>query len=89
MNTPIVAISGNHDSAERLAFGSSWYRHSQLYIHGKLTKACEPVRIKGVNFYCVPYAEPGTVRHLFEDDSIHSHQEADEADNRNDYGDFQ
>ena len=76
MKIPIVAISGNHDSAERLSFGSSWYRHSQLYIHGKLTKACEPVHIKGVNFYCVPYAEPGTVRHVFEDESIHSHQEA-------------
>lgn len=76
MNIPIVAISGNHDSAERLSFGSSWYRHSQLYIHGKLTKTCEPVHIKGVNFYCVPYAEPGTVRHLFDDESIHSHQEA-------------
>ncbi|MGE6376759.1 exonuclease SbcCD subunit D [Peribacillus muralis] len=76
MNIPIVAISGNHDSAQRLSFGSSWYRHSQLYIQGKLTKTCEPVRIKGVNFYCVPYAEPGTVRHLFEDDSIHSHQDA-------------
>ncbi|MGE7601655.1 exonuclease SbcCD subunit D [Peribacillus sp. NPDC097675] len=76
MNIPIVAISGNHDSAERLSFGSSWYRHSQLYIHGKLTKTCEPVHIKGVNFYCVPYAEPGTVRHLFNDESIHSHQEA-------------
>ena len=76
MNIPIVAISGNHDSAERLSFGSSWYRHSQLYIQGKLTKTCEPVHIKGVNFYCVPYAEPGTVRHLFEDESIHSHQEA-------------
>ena len=76
MNIPIVAISGNHDSAERLSFGSSWYRHSQLYIQGKLTKTCEPVHIKGVNFYCVPYAEPGTVRHLFDDESIHSHQEA-------------
>ncbi|MFJ7677882.1 exonuclease SbcCD subunit D [Peribacillus sp. NPDC097198] len=76
MKIPIVAISGNHDSAERLSFGSSWYRHSQLYIHGKLTKSCEPVHIKGVNFYCVPYAEPGTVRHVFEDESIHSHQEA-------------
>ncbi|MGE7878042.1 exonuclease SbcCD subunit D [Peribacillus muralis] len=76
MNIPIVAISGNHDSAQRLSFGSSWYRHSQLYIQGKLTKTCEPVRIKGVNFYCVPYAEPGTVRHLFGDDSIHSHQDA-------------
>ncbi|WP_010172670.1 exonuclease subunit SbcD [Bacillus coahuilensis] len=24
LQTPIVAISGNHDSAERLHFGSSW-----------------------------------------------------------------
>ena len=76
MNTPIVAISGNHDSAERLSFGTSWYRNNKMYISGKLTKACEPVRIKGVNFYCIPYAEPGTVRHVFDDDSIHSHQDA-------------
>src|SRR5690606_13248883 len=28
LKIPILAISGNHDSAERLSFGSSWYRHS-------------------------------------------------------------
>ncbi|MFC4798548.1 exonuclease SbcCD subunit D [Neobacillus sp. GCM10023253] len=76
LNTPIVAIAGNHDSAERLSFGSSWYKHSQFYLSGKLTNSFDPVRINGVNFYLVPYAEPGVVRQLLEDDSIHSHQEA-------------
>ncbi len=76
MEIPIIAIAGNHDSAERLSFGTSWYKYSQLYMAGKLEEEIEPVTIKGVNFYCVPYAEPGIVRQLHGDESIHSHQEA-------------
>ncbi|WP_110929715.1 exonuclease SbcCD subunit D [Bacillus massiliglaciei] len=76
MSIPIVAIAGNHDSAERLSFGSSWYKKSKLFIQGKMTPLCESVQIEGVNFYCIPYAEPGTVRHIYEDDSISSHQDA-------------
>ncbi|QCJ42251.1 exonuclease SbcCD subunit D [Bacillus sp. S3] len=79
LETPIVAIAGNHDSAERLSFGSSWYKHSQFYLSGKLTNSFKPVKIGGVNFYLVPYAEPGVVRQLLEDDSIHSHQDAMKA----------
>jgi exonuclease SbcD len=76
LNTPIVAIAGNHDSAERLSFGSSWYRNHDFYLVGKLTNDFRPVHINGVNFYLIPYAEPGIVRQLLDDDSIHSHQEA-------------
>lgn len=76
MKVPILAISGNHDSAERLSFGTSWYKHSQLHLHGKLEEEIEPVRIGGVNFYCAPFAEPGVVRQLHGDESIHSHQDA-------------
>ncbi|MCM3567997.1 exonuclease SbcCD subunit D [Neobacillus mesonae] len=79
LKIPIVAIAGNHDSAERLSFGSSWYKHSQFYLAGKLSNHFEPVRINGVNFYLLPYAEPGVVRQLLEDDSIHSHQDAMKA----------
>jgi len=79
LKTPIVAIAGNHDSAERLSFGSSWYRNSQFYLTGKLTNDFEPVRMNGANFYLVPYAEPGVVRQLLHDDSIHSHQDAMKA----------
>jgi DNA repair protein SbcD/Mre11 len=79
LKTPVVAISGNHDSAERLSFGSSWYKHSQFYLSGKLSNSYKPVQINGVNFYLVPYAEPGVVRQLLEDDTIHSHQDAMKA----------
>lgn len=79
LNTPIIAIAGNHDSAERLSFGSSWYRNSHFYLTGKLQKAFQPIHLKGVNFYLVPYAEPGMVRHLLDDDTIHSHQDAMKA----------
>jgi DNA repair protein SbcD/Mre11 len=76
LTVPILAIAGNHDSAERLSFGSAWYRHHKLYLSGKIERTLEPVRMNGVNFYLVPYAEPGVVRQLFEDESIHSHQDA-------------
>ncbi|MDF2859502.1 MAG: repair exonuclease [Neobacillus sp.] len=80
LKTPVVAIAGNHDSAERLSFGTSWYKHSQLYLSGKLTSSSfKPVQINGVNFYSVPFAEPGLVRQLLQDDSIHSHQDAMKA----------
>jgi DNA repair protein SbcD/Mre11 len=79
LDTPIVAVSGNHDSAERLSFGSSWYKHSQFFIKGKVSTDFTPINIKGVNFHCVPYAEPGTVRQILEDDSVISHHTAMEA----------
>ncbi|PLR79856.1 exonuclease sbcCD subunit D [Bacillus canaveralius] len=79
LKTPVVAIGGNHDSAERLSFGSSWYKQSKLYLTSKLTDDLRPVHINGVNFYSIPYAEPGTVRQLLADDSIHSHHDAMKA----------
>ncbi|KAB7708194.1 exonuclease subunit SbcD [Bacillus aerolatus] len=79
LETPIVAISGNHDSSERLSFGSSWFQHSKFYLKGKVDDQFSPVRVNGVNFYCVPYAEPGVIRQLLGDDSVHSHQEAMKA----------
>lgn len=79
LKIPVVAIAGNHDSAERLSFGSSWYKHSQFYLSGKLSNSFKPVQVNGVNFYLVPYSEPGIVRQLLDDDSIHSHQDAMKA----------
>ncbi|PAE26615.1 exonuclease SbcCD subunit D [Bacillus sp. 7894-2] len=79
LNTPVVAIGGNHDSAERLSFGSSWYKQSKFYLSGKLSNDFKPIHINGVNFYPVPYAEPGMVRHLLDDDRVHSHDDAMKA----------
>ncbi|RDI45392.1 exonuclease SbcCD subunit D [Falsibacillus pallidus] len=76
LNTPIIAISGNHDSAERLSFGTSWYKHSHFYLKGKLTDDFSPIMLNDVHFHLVPYAEPGLVRQILQDESIHSHQDA-------------
>ncbi|WP_243299560.1 exonuclease SbcCD subunit D [Bacillus litorisediminis] len=79
LKIPIVAIAGNHDSAERLSFGSSWYRHTHFYLEGKLPNAFQPVHIKGVNFFLVPYAEPATVREVIGNPAIATHDEAMKA----------
>jgi exonuclease SbcD len=79
LKIPIIAISGNHDSAERLSFGKYWYKNSQFHLIGKLEKDVEPISINGLNFYSIPYAEPGIVRAVLDNDSIHTHQEAMKA----------
>ncbi|WP_113930034.1 exonuclease SbcCD subunit D [Bacillus sp. P14.5] len=79
LKIPVIAISGNHDSAERLSFGTSWYKQSRLYLKGKLTHDFAPIEVEGVNFHLIPYADPGIVRQLLQNDSIHSHHDAMQA----------
>ncbi|MEG0473783.1 MAG: exonuclease SbcCD subunit D [Solibacillus sp.] len=78
--TPIIAIAGNHDSATRLNFGSELMKASGLHIVGHLEKVIEPVILQDaygdVHFYLVPFAEPSTVRTIFEDETITTHEAA-------------
>lgn len=76
MKIPIVAISGNHDSADRIAFGSAWYKHSNLHITGKWEPGSHGVEIEGIRFHSVPYAEPSVIREALKDDTITNHHEA-------------
>ncbi|MFN7250094.1 MAG: exonuclease SbcCD subunit D [Anaerobacillus sp.] len=76
LNIPVLAISGNHDSAERIHFGNQLFRKSNLYIEGKPINTTTPVHINGVNFYLMPYAEPGTIRYLLDDHTIFTHEDA-------------
>ncbi|MGG0737036.1 exonuclease SbcCD subunit D [Niallia taxi] len=79
LNIPILAVSGNHDSAERLSFGSSWYKQNKFYLNGKIENSLTPINMNGVNFYLVPYCEPVTVREFLGDSSIVSHHDAMKA----------
>lgn len=78
--TPIIAIAGNHDSATRLNFGSELMKASGLHIVGHLEKVINPVILPDaygeVHFYLVPFAEPSTVRAIFEDETITTHEAA-------------
>lgn len=69
MKVPVIMIPGNHDSAERLRFGSRQLSLSGLHILGDLRKVTEPVILPcesgEVAFYGIPYNVPETVRNLF------------------------
>ncbi len=64
---PFIVISGNHDSAERLAVASRLLRRQGLYIFGPLDKV-KPVILEDawgkVAFLPLPYTEPARVRVL-------------------------
>ncbi|MFD1018415.1 exonuclease SbcCD subunit D [Thalassobacillus hwangdonensis] len=77
---PVFAISGNHDSPDRLEFGNSLFRSRQLYLDTKMKGEFTPITLHDshgpVHFHLVPYLEPAEVRQYFEDETIHSHHEA-------------
>ncbi len=77
-------ISGNHDSEERLNFGSRLLSENHLYIStlfdGKLKKyqkiketehGCEKV-----NIYLMPYIRMSTVQYLYKDEKIDTYSDA-------------
>ncbi len=80
INVPVLAITGNHDSPDRLNFGSTMFRKQQFYLQAKLDGALEPVTLQdkhgGVHFYLIPYIEPADARAYFEDESIQTHHDA-------------
>ncbi|HBI7410236.1 TPA: exonuclease SbcCD subunit D [Listeria monocytogenes] len=79
LGIPIFAISGNHDSAERLAFGSQWYESSKLYMKGKCTSQFEAISFMDAEVWLVPYHEPAIIREAFADNSIRSFEDAMQA----------
>lgn len=76
LKTPIIAISGNHDSGERLSFASQILEKQGLYIVGELKKEIKPVTIKDTDFYLIPYCDPAVVRAIYGDDTLRTHEEA-------------
>lgn len=80
LKTPVLAISGNHDSPGRIHFGSNIMRSNGLHMVGQLTKELEPVILNDdhgeVHFHLVPFADPSIVRNLLEEDTVCNHHES-------------
>ncbi|MDD2955623.1 MAG: exonuclease SbcCD subunit D [Oscillospiraceae bacterium] len=80
MSIPVLAVSGNHDSAQRLAFGSSLLQRSGLYLEGIYRKDIARVTLQDelgpVHFYLLPYLEPALVRADFPEEKIKSYDDA-------------
>lgn len=75
-----LIIAGNHDSHERLNFGSEIFRSQKLYIVGTCKRGYERVTLKKgeevIDVYMLPYVEPAEVRQLAGDENIRRHNEA-------------
>lgn len=78
LNTPVIAISGNHDGKERLNYGERWFEKTGLKIITGYDQLFEPIKVNDVNIYVMPYFTPADIRHVFEVKDIHTHQEATE-----------
>src|SRR3954447_17565363 len=59
---PVVVISGNHDSAPRLGFGSGLLARAGLHLRTDARRLAEPVELGGVCIYGIPYLEPDLAR---------------------------
>ena len=73
---PLLAISGNHDSAIRLEAGGPWYEATQYHLNTRLGQAFTPVILGDTQFFLLPYFEPFEARQYFEDESLKTIQAA-------------
>ncbi|SPN71938.1 Putative nuclease SbcCD subunit D (fragment) [Brochothrix thermosphacta] len=76
LKIPIVAISGNHDSSNRLNFGSSWYQKNGFYLTTQISQIFKPVTIGDVQFWLIPFFENLEAAAYFEDSTIRTQEAA-------------
>ena len=83
LQVPILAIAGNHDSPDRVGFGSAILEARGLYIEGRFKEAIRQVRLSDeygpVNFYLLPYCQPAVIRDMYGDATISDHDTAMKA----------
>lgn len=75
LKLPVLVIPGNHDSNERLGFGSKLLRESGLTIFARVEDALQPVTIKGdgkseVAIYGIPFVEPALIARFLENEEL-------------------
>lgn len=80
MKIPAFIISGNHDSPERLAFGSRLIDHSGIHLAPVYHGTIQPLRLcdrfGAVNLYMLPFIKPVHVRQCFPEKEISSYTDA-------------
>lgn len=76
----VFAISGNHDSAERVAFGAQLMSGGGVYLSpvydGKVRKICLTDEYGEVCIHLLPFVKPAVVRRVFEEERAENYQEA-------------
>ena len=77
---PVLLISGNHDSPERLAFGGRLFESSGIHISSVYNGSVEKVTLTDVygevHFWLLPFVKPAHVKRYFPDAGIESYTDA-------------
>ena len=76
----VFVISGNHDSPERIAFGSRIMDAQGIHLSPVYDGSVRPVRLSDeygpVNVYMLPFVKPTHVRRFYEEEGIDSYTDA-------------
>lgn len=76
----VFVISGNHDSAERIAFGAKLMDRSGIHLSPVYDGKVEPIELQDsygpVCFYMLPFVKPANVRQFYESENIESYNDA-------------
>jgi len=79
-NTQVFIISGNHDSAERLAFANRLIDASGIHLAPVYRGEVAPFSFKDeygtVDLYMLPFVKPANVRRFFQEEEIRSYEDA-------------
>jgi len=82
-NKSVFIISGNHDSSERLSFGSRIMKSRKIYISSIFEGFLKPVCLSDffgeINIYMLPFVKPANIRDFFPDKKIETYNDAIKA----------
>ncbi|WP_196590802.1 exonuclease SbcCD subunit D [Pectinatus frisingensis] len=80
LNLKIFIISGNHDSADRLAFGANLLVKSNVYIAAAFTGDSFPLELHDqygkINIYMLPFIKPIHAKKIWPNEEIHTYEDA-------------
>lgn len=80
LGIPLIAISGNHDGAERMSIGTRIMRSSGIYIFTDASRPEETVSVRGRDgvtavFHPLPYFDPSMARAVTGDEDAREYSE--------------
>lgn len=78
--THVFVISGNHDSPERIAFGSRLMEKSRVYMAPVYDGHVSPIELRdaygSVYVYMLPFIKPAVVKKCWPEEKIESYEDA-------------
>ena len=80
LKVQVFAISGNHDSPERLAFGNRLMEGAGIHMSPVYNGEVKPITLTdehgSVNFWLLPFIKPAHVKRFYPDEGIESYTDA-------------